>query len=58
VSSQFDNQALAFRPDGLSGGHASPDPIENAITQWAEASTRGEIRGREERLRDKPKRKK
>ena len=58
MSSQFDNQALAFRTDGLSVGHASPDPIENAITQWAEASARGEIRDREERLRDKPKRKK
>jgi integrase len=29
------------------------DPIENAITLWAEASTRAETREREERLRDK-----
>src|SRR5574341_524105 len=29
------------------------DPIETAITLWAEASTRSETRDREERLRDK-----
>src|SRR6266508_1086548 len=53
MSSHFDNQALAFRTDGLSVGHALPDPIENAIAFWAEASTRAETRDREERLRDK-----
>src|SRR5262245_4278590 len=32
---------------------AEVDPVENAITLWAEASTRAETRDREERLRDK-----
>ncbi len=30
-----------------------PTPTENAITLWAEVSTRAETRDREERLRDK-----
>jgi hypothetical protein len=29
------------------------DPIENAIAEWAEASTRAETRDREDRLKDK-----
>ncbi|MGH9838448.1 MAG: tyrosine-type recombinase/integrase [Blastocatellia bacterium] len=32
---------------------AGADPVENAVRLWAEASTRPETRGREERLRDK-----
>jgi integrase len=52
MSHDSDNQTLApissRRPIV-----AALDPIETAITLWAEASTRAETRDREERLRDK-----
>jgi len=40
-------------PVARSASVVAVDPIENAIAQWAEASTRAETRDREERLRDK-----
>ncbi|MGH8710162.1 MAG: tyrosine-type recombinase/integrase [Burkholderiales bacterium] len=46
-------QALVSNADAGSIVASHPDPIENAILLWAEASTRPETRDREERLRDK-----
>jgi len=48
-----DNHALAPKSESVQVSQALADPIENAIAQWAEASTRTETRDREERLRDK-----
>jgi integrase len=45
------NQAIVF--SAAQPVVAGADPVENAIRLWAEASTRLETRGREERLRDK-----
>lgn len=51
-SRDFKSQALA-RIGGIDISQVSADPIENAIAEWAEATTRPETRDREERLRDK-----
>jgi len=52
MSHDSHNQMLALIPSE-SPVVAALDPIETAITLWAEASTRSETRDREERLRDK-----
>jgi integrase len=50
---EFQNQSLERVLAGNSVRVAAIDPVETAITLWAEASTRAETRDREERLRDK-----
>jgi integrase len=53
MTSDHPNQAMI--PAGSARAVTVPvtDPVETAVTLWAEASTRPETRGRDERLRDK-----